>query len=47
MGFPMMLVLIHCDLLLFQKFQLDSNKQEIHNCMITDIIISNHGFQTW
>jgi hypothetical protein len=47
MGFPMILVLIHCDLLLFQKFQLDSNKQEIHNCMITDIIISNHGFQTW
>jgi hypothetical protein len=52
-GFAMMLVLIYCDLFLFRKFQSDSNnwggqqaQQEIHNYMIMDIVLSNHGFQT-
>jgi hypothetical protein len=22
-------------------------QQEIHHCMIMDIVLSNHGFQTW
>jgi hypothetical protein len=51
--FPMMLVLIHSFFCCFKisdggnkKMGCAKAQQEIHHCMITDIILSNHGLQT-
>ncbi len=52
-GFPMMLVLICCGLWFFQNFRRKKNlgaqsaQQEMNHYIITGIVHSNLGFQTW